>query len=213
MSNKSIFDPSVEETLSGVFQHMTSPARKVARKSRMVSESVTYSSTSRPSFDKIFNEAFDEEDEFADNAPDQLGVDPTEFDSPDVEGDFEDGDEFEDDGVEDMVSVPKALIDELISYLDDPIGDNDIDDPDFDIPEEKTDYSTLKNVLNNTVATGSVKAKTKTKATKKSGAYTNSIDRSGKASILKNLLASCLAVSHSGKQKSKLEVGKPAFTR
>jgi len=186
--SKSIFEPSVSEKLSNVFSQMTVGSTQQAPTT--LTESVA-SPRKRLFKRTLIREGFEEE----------LPEDEVYQSEDDLESDLDliddsEGDEFEDAG--EMVEVPRELLDKLISYLEDPMADEEVaevDDFDFEIPEEKTQYSTLKSLFSDTTAKGSGKQKNKTSVSSK-GVYTGADKvRTGKAEILKALKACCAKVN------------------
>jgi len=211
--SKSIFEPSVVENLSSVFSEMTTqtqptktkPSKRVVRESVESNKGVTpavativkeKSVKTLSSFNAVFNAVIGESDEF-----DDIDMD--------VDVDVEDG-----VGEGEMVEIPRALLDELITYLEDPMGDDeesDVDDFDMDLPEEKIQVSKLTTKGGSTVS-GSVIANDNTKqSAKKSGSACGKKVRDGKASLLNRLYS--FKVSGSPTAKVKMVVGQKALVK
>lgn len=220
--SKSIFDPSVSENLSDVFTSMTTPkaveapkvvSEKKEEKKEVIEEKkevVSEEAELGSDFNKLFESCFAEEcgcdkkkkkvvkeesDEYADAG---LDIDADVDVDVSAEGD--------------MVEVPRALLDELYSYIEDSMGSEDessVDDIDFELPEEGTEYSYLKNLLPKTSITDTPKQKNKTsESAKKTGiADEHKSARDGKVSFLKNILGSYLKIKDTPKQKNDTPVG------
>lgn len=225
--SKNIFDQSTQDKLSDVFGSMTTP--KVIEESTEtpvetpVKEEVNTEevvNTEAPkqetthvgdAFDAVYNSIFQEKeckdcDKDCEKDCKCKKVVSEEVDEYTEE--LPDSDDSYDEDV--MVSVPKALLDELYAYVEDTMGSEDessVDDVDFELPEEGTDHVVLANKLKNTEATGSPKQahKLKKSAGKTGKTAQDSNVRSGKASFLKNLLG-CYVAKGSSKQKNDTSV-------
>jgi hypothetical protein len=207
--SQSIFEKSTQGKLSDVFGAMTtrSAPKTVVEEStaapvettpapvaEVVVESdapvVTPKTLVGTRFDEVYNSIFSEEAE--------LDV------SIDGDIDLEGGDEYEEEG--EMVQVPKAILKELLAYMEDTMGDEDSSD--YELPMEGADYTVAKNQMGNTTKTGSDKQsnKTGTSASKTGQATDKKESRTGSVSFLKNLL-SCYVAKGNTKQANKLSVG------
>lgn len=197
--SESIFEKSTQGKLSEVFGSMTqSPAPKVEAKRAFVEESAPVQESAPVSrrvgtrFDEVFQTIISEE---SDIAVDFEGV----VDGEPVEGEYDEYDENE------MVSVPKAILKELLAYMEDTMGPED--SADLEIPMEGCEYSLARNHMGNTTKVGSDKQPNKvgTSSTKTSTPADKNSARTGKVEFLKNLLTSYLAMG-SSKQPNKLGV-------
>ena len=200
--SESIFEKSTQGKLSDVFGVMTQ---------RPASKTVVEESTEAPTpvatpvaeveapvvkptvgtrFDEVFQSIISEE----------ADLDVSFEGDLDLEG----GDEYEEEEGE-MVSVPKAILSELLAYMEDTMGDEDSSD--LELPLEGADYNLAKNQMSNTTNTGSPKQSNKVgTASTKTGAATDKNEaRTGSVKFLKNLLA-CYVAKGSTKQANKLGV-------
>jgi len=193
--SKSIFEESASEKLANIFTSMTRPQAVVAESNE----------TGKGLLDrKLVTEGLEDEEEIFQDEPIGGGLDD------DIEDDLSElDDDFDKEG--EMVEVPRELLDQLVTFLEDPMDEeetSDVDDIDFEIPEESIEYSTLKS-LYSTTQKGSPKQKNKTKPSSKGGVYTGvgGKERTGKAEILKSIIISYLKQNGKATEKTKWSAG------
>ena len=181
--SKSIFEPSASESLSNIFSNMTASASRPPQQQQQPQVVTESKRLFRRANSKLLKEGFEEE----------IPTDEVYGSEGDIEDDLDLIDDEEGDlgEVGEMVEVPRDLLDQLISYLEDPMADEDtvvVDDSDFEIPEEKIQYSTLKSLFGDTTSSGSGKQSNKTTPSSTGGVHIGADKvRTGKAELLKAL--------------------------
>jgi hypothetical protein len=197
--SESIFEKSTQGKLSDVFGAMTtrSAPKTVVEESTEAPKTVVIedeapvtqsNSLAGAKFDAVFNSIIAEEAELDVSVEGDVNVEG--------EGGYDEGK---------MVSVPEAILKELLAYMEDTMGDEDTSE--YELPMEGADFTVAKNQMSNTTNTGSPKQsnKTGTSASKTGQATDKNEARTGKVSFLKNLLA-CYVAKGSSKQANKLAV-------
>lgn len=232
--SENIFEESTQSKLSSVFKSMVTPKTQTqevikesketqpVKKVEIVEEEENIEPTSKvgSKFDSAFKSIFSEKvgcddcDDDCDCKDKKKKVFKEESeDYVELEG----GDEgYEDEYTEDkMVSVPQALLDELYSYVEDTMGSEDesnVDDVDFELPEEGADVKLVKSRMADTTVQGSVKQKNTvgTSVAKTGDCCADKNSRDGKVEKLKQILGG-YTTNGSVKQPNKGKVGSHIF--